>query len=109
MVSVVSVVFYYVILPIWLGSLLIRFIKKHAPHEIPVDVKTLYAAKPCEKKWSRAIRRDPKGLRLLGDFETRTEAVEAVYQGRKDAKAAGDKAAFLVLNDKGEALEQVDS
>lgn len=109
MVSIVSLVFYYLVLPIWLGSLVIKYIKKNAPHDIPPDVKRLYAETPCEKKWTRAVRRDHKGLRHLGDFETRTEAVEAVYQGRKDARAAGDTAAFVVLNDKGEALEQIDS
>jgi hypothetical protein len=100
---------FYVVLPIFLGGMLIKYLKKHAPAEVARDVKELYAKSPVEKKWYRAARRDHKGLKALGDFETRGEAVESAYQGRKDAAAAGEKAAFVVLDDKGFALEQVDS
>lgn len=104
-----GLVFYYVILPIAAGAFLIRWLKKVSPARVDPDVAALYAQKPVEKKWFRAVRRDHKGLRSLGDYETRLEAVEAAYQGRKDAMAAGDKASFIVLDDKGYALEQVDS
>jgi hypothetical protein len=104
-----GLVFYYVILPIFAGSLLIRWLKKASPARVEPDVAALYAEKPVEKKWFRAVRRDHTGLRSLGDYETRLEAVEAAYQGRKDAKAAGDTASFVVLDDKGFALEQIDS
>jgi hypothetical protein len=99
----------YFLAPIFLGSYLIKYLKKHAPAEVAADVKTLYASRPVQKKWYRAVRRDAAGLRPLGDYETRGEAVEAAYQGRKDAAAAGQKAAFVVLDDKGFALEQIDS
>jgi len=104
-----GLVFYYVILPIAAGVLLIRWLKKVSPAKVEPDVAALYAQKPIEKKWFRAVRRDHKGLRSLGDYETRLEAVEAIYQGRKDAQAAGDMASFIVCDDKGYALEQIDA
>jgi hypothetical protein len=100
---------FYVILPIFLGGMLIKYLKKHAPAEVAADVQQLYAQNPVEKKWYRAVRRDQKGLKALGDFETRGEAVESAYRNRKDAALAGEKAHFVVLDDKGFALEQVDS
>jgi hypothetical protein len=104
-----QLVFYYIILPFVASYYLIKWLKKNAAQDIPDDVKRLYAEKPVERKWLRAVRRDTSGLRWLGDFETRQEAVESAYQGRKDALAAREQASFIVLNDKGEALEQVDS
>ena len=104
-----ALIYYYLVLPFLAAWLLIGWLKKHVSHEPPDDVKRLYAERPIQKKWHRAVRRDHKGLRWLGDFETRQEAVDAAYRGRKDAQAARDKASFLVLNDKGEALEQVDA
>ena len=104
-----GLVFYYLILPFLAAWLVIRWLKKHAAHDIPADIQRLYTERPLDKKWHRALRRDQQGLRLLGDFETRPEAVEAAYQGRKDAASSGEKSAFLVLNAKGEVLEQVDS
>lgn len=100
---------YYIIIPFVIGAYLIKWLKKVSPAVVPEDVQQLYAAKPCEKKWYRSVRRDHKGLRHLGDFETRQEAVEEAYRGLKSAKAAKEAASFVVLNDKGEALEQVDS
>jgi len=104
-----SLIIYYLVLPFFLGSLLIRWLKKHSPARVEEDVRRLYEEKPLPKKWFRALRRDHQSLRLLGDFETQPEAVEAAYQGRKDAKAAGEKASFFVLNSKAETLEQIDS
>ena len=101
--------FYYLVLPFLLAGLLIRWLKKNAASLISEDVRRLYGEKPIEKKWFRALRRDHKGLRHLGDYEKQPEAVESAYQGRKDAAAAGEKASFLVLNDKAETLEQIDS
>jgi hypothetical protein len=45
----------------------------------------------------------------LGDYEKQMEAVEAAYGGKEKAQAAGEKAEFLVFNDKAELLEQIDS
>jgi hypothetical protein len=104
-----GLVFYYVILPIFAGSMLIRWLKKASPARVDADVAALYAQRSVQKKWFRSVRRDQKGLRSLGDFETRLEAVEAVYAARKAAQAAQEKAAFVVLDDKGYALEQIDS
>ena len=105
----VTLLIYYLVLPFLGAALVLKFIKKYGKHEIASDVRLLCAEKPIEKKFFRAVRRDHKGLRLLGDFETHVEAVDAAYLGRKEAAAAGDAAAFLVLNDKAETLEAVDS
>lgn len=105
----IASLFYYIVLPFLAGAYVIRLIKKYAKDELPPDVARLIAERPVEKKWFRAVRRDARGLRMIGDYETRMDAVDAAYQACKDAKAAGQAAAFVVLNDKGEALEQVDS
>ena len=100
---------YWVVLPIIAGWLVIRWIKKHAPLLPPDDIAALFAASPVEKKWFRAIKRGPQGLLALGDFEKQPDAVDRAYLGKEQAQAKGEKAAFLVYNDKAELLEQVDS
>ncbi len=104
-----SLIVYYLLMPFLAAGLLIRWLKKHAPPIIAEDIRQLSVERPIEKKWFRAVRRDHKSLRWLGDFEKQPEAVEAAYQGLKDARQASEKASFLVLNDKGETLEQVDA
>ena len=101
---------YWVVLPVCLGALVVRLIQKHAPRETPPEVAALFAEKPIEPKWFRAVSRDAQGgLAWLGDFEKQPEAVDAAYAGKEKAQAAGEKAAFLVFNAKAELLEQVDS
>ena len=100
---------YWVVLPIFMAYLLVRWIKKTAPLAPAADVRELFDRSPIEKKWFRAARRDGEGLAALGDFEKQMEAVDAAYAGKERAQAAGKKAEFLVFNDKAELLEQVDS
>lgn len=101
---------YWVVFPIFLGWLVVRWIKKHAPIPVAPETAALFAERPIEKKWYRAARRDHGGLlRWLGDFEKQDEAVDAAYAGKEAAEKAGEKAAFLVFNDKAELLQQVDS
>lgn len=101
---------YWVVFPIFLGWLVVRWIKKHAPSAPAPEVAALFAERPIEKKWFRAARRDEGGLlRWLGDFEKQPEAVDAAYAGKEAAQKSGEKASFLVFNDKAELLEQVDS
>ncbi len=100
---------YWVVAPIFMGWLVIRWIKKHAPLTPPSDVAALFAASPIEKKWFRAARRGAEGLTALGDFEKQPDAVDRAYLGKEQAQAKGEKASFLVFNDKAELLEQVDS
>lgn len=104
-----TLIFYYLILPFIGAALVLKFLRKYGKHEIPEDIRRLCAKKPIERKWFRAVRRDHKGLRFLGDFETHGEAVDCAYAERKNAAAAAESAAFLVLNSKGETLEEVDS
>ena len=101
---------YWIVLPLVAGWLVVRWIKKHSPLVVAAEVAALYAERPIEKKWFRAARRDRGGLlHWLGDFEKQPEAVDAAYRGKEEAQRAGEKAAFLVFNDKAELLEQVNS
>lgn len=104
-----TLIFYYLVLPFLLASFVLKWLKKNAPSTVPEDIRALYAARPVEKKWLRAVRRDGPTLSVIGDYETRGEAVEAIYQARKDAAALSQKASFIVHDDKGHALEQIDS
>jgi hypothetical protein len=109
MLSMTMLVLYYLVLPFCAAALVLRFIRKYGKNEVPADIRALCEMRPIEKKFFRAVRRDAKDLKFLGDFETHIEAVDCAYAGRKDAVANKEKAAFLVLNDKGETLEEVDS
>ena len=102
-------ILYYLILPFLLAGLVLKFIRKYGRNEIPEDILRIYSQNPLEKKWFRVLRRDHKGLRLLGDRETHDEAVELAYKRKEEDLAAGEHADFLVLNSKGEILEEVDS
>ena len=100
---------YWIVLPLFLAWIVVRWIKKAAPLTPAPDVLGLFDRAPIEKRWFRAARRDAKGLASLGDFEKQMEAVDAIYAGKEKALAAGEKAEFLVFNDKAELLEQIDS
>jgi hypothetical protein len=100
---------YWIVLPLIFAGLLVKWIKKTAPLIPAPDVRALFDLSPIEPKHFRAARRDSKGLTALGDFEKQPEAVEAAYAGKERAQAAGEKAEFLVFNDKAELLEQIDS
>ena len=101
---------YWVVMPLFFASLLVRWLKKASPLAVPPEVAALYAERPIEPKWFRAARRDKGGLlRWLGDYEKQPEAVDAAYAGKEAAVAAGEKASFLVFNAQAELLELVDS
>lgn len=105
----IPIIIYYLVLPFVLAAAVLRLIKKYGDSRIPQDIEMLLDVRPIEKKFFRSWRRDLEGLAVIGDYETHGEAVEAAYLGRNHAKAAGHKAAFLITNDKGEVLEEVDS
>lgn len=109
MISILTLTFYYLILPFLLAAILLRLLKKYGAKPTEPAIIELYDKQPLEKKWFRAARRDSSGLRLLGDSETQGEAVENAYRAKEAATKVGEKAEFLVLNDKAEILEQVDS
>lgn len=105
----ITLLFFYFVLPALLAFLVLRFIKKHGASTQDPQVRALLDSDPLVPKWQRAVRRDAKGLLKLGDFETHLEAVDCAYKAKEQAQAAGDKASFLVVNEKAEILEQVDS
>jgi len=100
---------YWVALPLFCGWLVVRWLKKHAPSTTTLETRDFFDRNPIESKWFRAARRDGQALALLGDFEKQMDAVDAAYAAKEKAQAAGEKAEFLVFNDKAELLEQVDS
>lgn len=100
---------YWIAIPMFFGWLLIRWLNKVSPRTPPKDARDLFDREPIEKKFFRAARRDAAGLTPLGDFEKQIDAVDAAYAGKEKAQAAGEKAQFLVFNDKAELLEEVDS
>ena len=100
---------YWIVLPLFMAWLVVRWIQKTAPLVPAPDVRDLFDRNPIERKYFRAARRDAQGLTPLGDFEKQPEAVEAAYAGKEKAQAADEKAQFLVFNDKAELLEQIDS
>jgi len=105
--------FYYLALPMIVGALVIQLIKRSGALEPPEHIKRLCADRPIEKRMFRAVRVDGEGdsrqAALLGDFETLQDAVDAIYAAKENAQKTGVHAAFLALNDKMEALEQIDS
>ncbi len=105
----IGLLVYYIALPFLASWLVLRFLRKYGRREPPEEILALYDTHPLEPKWFRVLRRDRRGIRLLGDFETQSEAVDRAYKGKEEALAAGDHAAFLVLNEAGETLEEVDS
>lgn len=104
-----KLILFLIVLPVLALVYVPRLAKKYFKSELPEDIRRLYGERAVEKGWYRAARRDHKGLRLLGDFETQLEAVDRAYLGKEEALKAGDRASFLVLDDKGAVLQQVDS
>lgn len=100
---------FYCLIPFIAAFIVLAFLGKYARRSIPDDVRKLITDKPIEQKFFRSVARDAQGLSLIGDFEKQEEAVEAIYAAKKKAKAENKAGSFQVLNDKGEALEQVDS
>lgn len=105
----IPILIYYIAAPFILALGVLSLIAKFGKREPPADILHSFKELPIEEKWFRAVKRDAAGLEVLGDFEKQPEAVDRIYLGRKEAAAAGQKAAFLVYNCQGEALEQVDS
>lgn len=101
--------FLWFVLPLLLFYLVLKLLRKYAPNTVPTDVRALCASDPIEKRWFRVLRRDHAGLMKLADCEKQDEAVERAYLGKEQAEAAKSAASFLVLNDKGELLQQIDA
>jgi hypothetical protein len=96
---------------IWLVT---WFLKKYAKSTVPSSVARLYAERPIEPKTFRVVRFDgpTDGEPIwLGDYETQPEAVDAAYTYRKKEREEepGKKSSFMVLNDRGDFLEEVDT
>ena len=104
-------ILYYLVLPFAIFAVILRLMRKYSPDSIPKEIGDFYAVHPIEPKCFRAVRLDgrfgkpPVMLAKIGDFESQDEAVDAAFEAK--SKAAGAGASFLVLNDKGEILQEV--
>lgn len=105
----IPILVYYIAAPFILALGVLSLLAKYGKREPPADILRSFKDQPIAEKWFRAVKRGAAGLEVLGDFEKQPEAVDRIYLGRKDARGAGQKAAFLVFNYHGEALEQIDS
>ena len=107
----IALIFYYLILPFILFSGVLSFLRKFGSR-IPSEIETMYREDPIAAKYFRALRLSGKfgqpeaALTKIGDFEKQQEAVDAAFQARTGSKKNA-AAAFLVLNDKGEVLQDV--
>jgi len=104
-----TLILYYLVIPFLLSGAVLKLIKKYGKVAPDPALASLYSKEPLAKKWFRAARRDSHGTSLLGDSETHGEAVDRIYAARGRAQVLGEKAAFVVLNDKAEILEEVNS
>jgi len=123
------IIFYYLVLPFLIFAVILRLLRKYSPDSAPKEILEFYAQDPIEPKFFRAIRLDgrfptaveaalprrrsvgrfghlPVVLNKLGDFEKQEDAVDSAFAAKS---AAGETAesSFLVLNDKGEILQEV--
>jgi hypothetical protein len=105
----IPILVYYIAAPFLLALGVLTLLAKYGKREPPADILRSFKDHPIEEKWFRAVKRDGAGLEFLGDFEKQPDAVDRIYLGREEARAAGLKASFLVFNFSGEALEQIDS
>ncbi|MBI3548496.1 MAG: hypothetical protein HY078_05530 [Elusimicrobia bacterium] len=108
-----TLVFFYLVLPFIFAGFAIKFLKRHpARCPSPKLLETL-SADPIEKKHFRAVRvegpleQENAAFSSLGDFEGQIEAVDAIYQARSSDRRAGASRTYLVLNHKGEILQQI--
>ena len=103
------ILLYYIVGPFLIGAYVIKLIRKHGKIPVPDGISKIYADKPIEKKWFRVLCKDKHGYKFLDDCETHSDAVDRAYRGKEQAVREDRRAAFLVLNDKAEILEEVDS
>jgi hypothetical protein len=103
-------IFYYLILPFILFGFVLAFLRKFGS-KLPKEIESFIASDPIESKFYRAAQMNGRfgepgaTLRKLGDFEKQDEAVDAAFNARKTAGQV--HAAYIVLNDKGEILQEV--
>ena len=106
------ILFYYLVLPFLLSAVIVWPIRKYSTDPVPKEIREFYAADPIDPKCFRALRADgrfghpPVLLTKLGDFENQEDAVDTAFAAKSKA-LQNSKSSFLVLNDKGEILQEV--
>jgi len=110
---VVSLLLYYVVIPIGLGWLVFKLLAKFSPYLPPEHVQRHFAEDPPKPKHFRAARLEEKdagvSVRSLGDFEKLDDAVDALYAARQgEPEGKEGKVAFVAYNDRLEPVQQID-
>ena len=107
----VTLLLYYAFLPLFAGALVIALIKRFGAKEVAPAVRALLESRPMPPRTFRVARVDEsKGPAVLvGDFETLDEAVDAAYKGRQELRSRGGRASFLVIDDSGDTLQEVEA
>lgn len=109
----IPIIFYYLVLPFIVFAILLKIMRRYQSDGVPKEIRQLYTAHPVEKGSFRALRVEgrfgsgPVRLGELGDFESQEEAVDAAFAEKSKTGASPAGAAFLVLNDKGEILQEL--
>ncbi|MBI4422375.1 MAG: hypothetical protein HY554_01530 [Elusimicrobia bacterium] len=105
-------ILYYLVLPFVLAALVVRLIRRYGADPVPEGVRRAVAADPPEPKTFRVLEveggvesRDAR-LTKIGDFDAQDKAVDAAYRRRGEEPKPG--LAWLVLNDRGDILQEVD-
>ena len=107
-----TLIFFYLVLPFVLFGVALRLIRKYSPDSAPKEIREHCAQDPIESKCFRAVRLDGRfehpSVRLgkLGDFEHQDDAVDAAFKAKSQAPEKA-QSSFLVLNDKGEILQEI--
>jgi hypothetical protein len=109
----IAFVIYYLVIPLGIIQFVAWFFKKYAKRTPPEPVLRLLEEQPIPKKYFRLVSYEAGSdiPRWVADFETHPDAVDLAYTRKRDFEKTGAPAtlrpAYVVLNDKGEALEQV--
>ena len=110
----ISLLFYYVGLPMVLFAVTLKIIRRYGGNPVPRDIQQLISEKPLEPKTFRVVKIEgsfgrPEGFRMTvcGDYDAQDKAVDAAFAESK--KTAPKNFSTLVLNEKGEALQEFNS
>ncbi|HVC09194.1 MAG TPA: hypothetical protein VNH15_04570 [Elusimicrobiota bacterium] len=104
-----QIIFAYLLLPLVLSWLVVKFLKTYSRNEVPPDIQGLYLRTPLARGQFRLVEREGGRMEILEDCPSHEEAVEKAYRAMRRAKEAGKKASFLVLNHEGAAFDQIES
>lgn len=108
-----SLIFFYIVLPFMAAYLVHKLIKKYGADPTPAELRASCAREPIVKRCYRAVRVDgafgQPGCKVakIGDFEKQEEAIDAAFLESCQSGQPGRR--WYVLNDEGEPLQEYKS